>query len=553
MSTLAENVAKVVKAHAGLKTAISAKGVAVPEGAKLSDMPALVDRIETEWAKPRDWPDIKAMLAADTEPYEGKLFILYELLAPGVRWRIGKPMGYRYAKIVVDGVEYAEDATVAPDASMRYHVAKLYYTSKTLPSSAMEANSIPRSVVEVAETFVGIVPRWVAANGVTGKVPYAGWIYRHRPYWMAFEGLTVDKSDYPSNVACYCEYAVQKYFKVVGAGGNCRVLFQRATNIREFDIEFASPITNADNMFQTCTSLVKTPDVLDLSQCTNCTSMFAGCSSLSRVPDVLDLSRCTNCLNMFSGCLCLARVPVLDLSQCVNCSGMFRNCACLEGVSLADGSGRVATNVERMFESCTSLEALHLPDGFGQSAKDIANCFSRCEQLPSLTLPAGFGQSATSLNFCFASCSNLTSLTLPAGFGQSATSLTSCFASCVRLTSLSLPAGFGQVATTLHNCFGSCGRLTSLTLPDGFGQSATSLNDCFYHCTSLTDIIGNPNFKVSVSLADCKNLTHDSLMVVINGLQTVTSAQTLTLGTANLATLTDEEKAVATGKGWTLA
>ena len=42
-------------------------------------------------------------------------------------------------------------------------------------------------------------------------------------------------------------------------------------------------------------------------------------------------------------------------------------------------------------------------------------------------------------------------------------------------------------------------------------------------------------------------------MVVINGLQTVTSTQTLTLGTDNLAKLSDAEKQIATDKGWTLA
>lgn len=41
-------------------------------------------------------------------------------------------------------------------------------------------------------------------------------------------------------------------------------------------------------------------------------------------------------------------------------------------------------------------------------------------------------------------------------------------------------------------------------------------------------------------------------MVFINGLQTV-NGQKLTLGTANLAKLTDDEKKVATDKGWTLA
>ena len=35
-------------AHAALKTAIAAKGVDVPDGTKLTDMPALVEQISTE-------------------------------------------------------------------------------------------------------------------------------------------------------------------------------------------------------------------------------------------------------------------------------------------------------------------------------------------------------------------------------------------------------------------------------------------------------------------------------------------------------------------------
>ena len=90
-------------------------------------------------------------------------------------------------------------------------------------------------------------------------------------------------------------------------------------------------------------------------------------------------------------------------------------------------------------------------------------------------------------------------------------------------------------------------------LPSGFGQKATNLVNVFSNCTSLTTITGNPNFKVSLSLSACKNLTHASLMVVINGLQTVTETQKLTLGTENLAKLTEADKKIATDKGWTLA
>ena len=187
------------------------------------------------------------------------------------------------------------------------------------------------------------------------------------------------------------------------------------------------------------------------------------------------------------------------------------------------------------------------------SAVDASMCFRNCYPLISVSLPAGFGQAATSLSSCFENCVALMSLSLPTGFGQAATSLSNCFENCFTLTSLSLPAGFGQAATNVTRGFYGCVSLVSLVLPTGFGQAATNLGLCFYACVSLADITGNPNFKASLDLSGCTKLTHDSLMVVINGLQTVTTTQKLTLGSTNLAKLTDEEKKVATDKGWTLA
>ena len=210
-----------------------------------------------------------------------------------------------------------------------------------------------------------------------------------------------------------------------------------------------------------------------------------------------------------------------------------------------------ATDLGYSFAYC-SLTSLSLPAGFGQNAINLSSCFTGDGKLTSLLLPAGFGQAATNLYGCFLSCRSLTQLAIPDGFGQNAINLHYCFNSCSSLTSLSLPAGFGQAAVYAHYCFNSCSSLTSLSLPAGFGQNAINLSGCFTGCTALKTITGNPNFKVSFSLSDSTELTHDSLMVVINGLQTVTG-QTLTLGTTNLAKLTDEEKKVATDKGWTLA
>lgn len=48
MSTLLENVDKVVAAHTAIGDALKAKGVSVPEGTKLSGMPPLIEQIQTE-------------------------------------------------------------------------------------------------------------------------------------------------------------------------------------------------------------------------------------------------------------------------------------------------------------------------------------------------------------------------------------------------------------------------------------------------------------------------------------------------------------------------
>lgn len=156
------------------------------------------------------------------------------------------------------------------------------------------------------------------------------------------------------------------------------------------------------------------------------------------------------------------------------------------------------------------------------------------------------------LRFCFAYCSQMKSVTLFDGFGAKATNLQSCFSGCEKLTTLTLPNGCGTLAETLMFCFYNCSVLTTLHLPDGFGAAATNLDYCFSFDKSLSDITGTPNFKASLDLHYCTALSHDSLMVIINGLQTV-EGKTLTLGTDNLAKLTDAEKQIATDKGWTLA
>jgi surface protein len=103
--------------------------------------------------------------------------------------------------------------------------------------------------------------------------------------------------------------------------------------------------------------------------------------------------------------------------------------------------------------------------------------------------------------------------------------------------------------------FQYCDKLTSLDLSNWDISKVTAsyaVSNAFY-CKALTDFKAPKNISAAISFSSCPNLTHDSLMSIINNLATVTSTKKLTLGATNLAKLTNEEKAIATNKGWTLA
>lgn len=115
--------------------------------------------------------------------------------------------------------------------------------------------------------------------------------------------------------------------------------------------------------------------------------------------------------------------------------------------------------------------------------------------------------------------------------------------------------------------FYSCQSLISIPEYD-FGKNSQTYNMLKY-CTKLTTLGGFLNYGkaldstsalntyTALDLSSCTQLTHDSLMNVINKLYDIASAgyntQKLMLGNENKAKLTAEEIAIATNKGWTVS
>lgn len=109
--------------------------------------------------------------------------------------------------------------------------------------------------------------------------------------------------------------------------------------------------------------------------------------------------------------------------------------------------------------------------------------------------------------------------------------------------------------TTINNIFGNATEVIEI---EGIAINENcNIHSAFISCKKLEKLImsgtiGQNGFDIHWST----KLTHDSLMSIINALADKSGTGTtftITLGTDNLAKLTDAEKAIATQKGWSLA
>ena len=128
------------------------------------------------------------------------------------------------------------------------------------------------------------------------------------------------------------------------------------------------------------------------------------------------------------------------------------------------------------------------------------------------------------------------------------TNMSYMFQNCSSLTSV--PSMDTSKVTDMSYMFSYCYALTSVPSMDT--SNVTNMSSMFYYCYTLEEI-HMYGMKVSFDISASTKFTESALVEILNNLASVTSTQTLTMGSTNLAKLTDDEKAIATGKGWTLA
>jgi surface protein len=245
-----------------------------------------------------------------------------------------------------------------------------------------------------------------------------------------------------------------------------------------------------------------------------------------------------------------------DTSKTTIMSSMFQNCTDLLDLLLFDTSG--ATNMYNMFVGCNSLTTIPKLDTSNVTTMNYM--LQNCTKLTSI--PLLDTSKVTSMNYMFSGCNSLT--TIPKLDTSNVTNMTSMFQSCRALTTI--PQLDTSNVTNMSSMFYDCSKLTSIPLLDCGKISAGSYINLFSSntMTYLTDLGGFKDLgkvssfnKPSYFLKVCPNLTKESVLNVLNNLYDRKTAGysvvTLPFHTNSLALLSDDEKAIATNKGWTLA
>jgi hypothetical protein len=124
------------------------------------------------------------------------------------------------------------------------------------------------------------------------------------------------------------------------------------------------------------------------------------------------------------------------------------------------------------------------------------------------------------------------------------------FDSCTNIKSIPL-LNTSNVEDTVY-MFLQCANLESIPMLDM--SNATNMEGMFAYCTKLTEI-HMTGMKVNFNISYSTEFTREALLEIINNCQDLTgkTSHRITMGSTNLAKLTDEDKLIATNKNWTLA
>ena len=373
---------------------------------------------------------------------------------------------------------------------------------------------------------------------------------------------------------CYCLKELDIANWDVGLVTNVSSMFNGCYSLKRINFPTTSTgvLTTVYALFRYCWALQKV-DLTWLNVTSSCTSfcyIFNECKSLLEInfPVSWDVSGISNSNNnghsFFLECNSLQKITGITnwaFDHTNSMTAMFKNCFSLREVDVSGWTVSYATNLSSMFEGCYSLKEVDVSDWTPNNCTTFASMFNGCHSLTTVGDISNWNTAkVTTMGSMFRYCYSLKELPDMSDWDFSkVTSIGSMFSECLSLKEAILPNMNLPSCTSIEQIFRYDYQLTKVNLSNWTIPKvvdSASYYQILGNCHNLRDIIGFtvPAAYTNLSFLEDYNLTHDSLLVILNALpQKSTSGFTLRITDLLLNELTDTEKAIATNKNWTLA
>jgi hypothetical protein len=345
---------------------------------------------------------------------------------------------------------------------------------------------------------------------------------------------------------------------------------------------------------------------------TTMASCFSACYNLQSVtlPTITEFG--ITMASTFINCVSLGSITIPSGYSITSLSSTFNNCANIKNIVLPNTNQSELTTMASMCVGCYSLESIVMPTGL-PAVTTLSSTFNGTTSLESVTFPSTMNSVTTMLSLF--NSSGIQSVTLPTSM-TSLTAFSSSFSKAFNIETITMPSTIAaSVSSGAANAFQNCPKLKTLTLPTTQTTTLVSLDSIFLNSSSLQTInnldkLGSPSTSSTsyvlgtnlLTLASsftgttdfyCKfsklelqgsatyrsaltalrlrntgtgqyggtspqinisytNLSQAALVQVFNDLPTLTSKTIDITDATGAAALTGPERAIATGKGWTI-
>lgn len=271
----------------------------------------------------------------------------------------------------------------------------------------------------------------------------------------------------------------------------------------------------------------------------------------------LDTSTFTSMRNMFYYCEKITTLDVshFDTSNVTNMSGMFHVCDMLSALDVSNFNTSKVTDMSNMFAN-TGLKALDLTTFDTSNVNNMNRMFYNSNRLESLNVSNFNTAKVTDMSGMFHGIKP-TSLNLSSFDTSKVTDMSEMFGWCENIVSLDLSHFNTSQVTDMSTMFNWCRKLILLNISNWNMSKVTNVYQMFDATSLIETIVCDglqlPDIDLSyISLNSCPKLTVDSIVGLLNALPNTTHNYSFKIGQTNIDKLSEDQKAIATNKGWKL-